>query len=291
MTGHTERNVNPSKLNRLQDELQPGLLATTAWLTERGYYRQLLNQYVSSGWLDSPAHGVYRRPGPPLKWEHVVASLDRLLDPPPHVGGLSALELRGYAHFLKPRGPTVIHLYSDTKLPRWVSKLPVGERFVEHRNTLFERTGGTAGIAGLLGRDRTGEAHSTDALQQGLTKEPWGPWDWDLVYATPERAILELLDEVPKRESVEHAALAMQGLANLSSRRVLALLAACRSVKVKRLFLALASRHRHHWVAPVVEAADRGQIDLGKGKRSLVPGGKLHPKYLITLPEESDVRG
>jgi hypothetical protein len=61
-------------------------------------------------------------------------------------------------------------------------------------------------------------------------------------------------------------------------------------VKVKRLFLAFAARHAHQWVARVVEAADRGDVNLGKGKRSLVPGGKLHPKYLITLPEPSPVR-
>lgn len=288
MDGQNTDKSNQSKLSRLQHELQPGLLATTSWLGKRGYYRQLLDQYVSSGWLESPARGVYRRPGLPLKWQHVVASLGTVLDRPPHVGGLSALELRGYAHFLKPRGPGEIHLYSDVKLPSWVTKLPVPERFVEHGNRLFS---GARGIAGPLGTDKSGATHSTDALSQTLTKELWGPWDWDLVYSTPERAILELLDDVPQRESVEHVALLMGGLADLSSRRVLALLAACRSVKVKRLFLALASRHRHQWVRRVVEAADRGEVDLGTGKRSLVPGGKLHPKYLITLPEESDVRG
>ena len=278
-----------SKLNQLQRDLPEGLLAPAAWLKKKGYSDQLLKKYRDAGWMESPVHGLYRRPsGTLLKWQHVVASLSKLLDIPPHVGGISALELRGYAHFLKPQGPGVIHLYSDTKLPGWVAKLPLKERFVEHRDRLFT---GAKGIAALVGSDKTGGTHSTDALRQDLTSEPSGPWDWDLVYSTPERAILELLDEVPQRESVEHAVLLIQGLADLSSRRVLALLAACRSVKVKRLFLALASRQRHQWVRRVVEAADRGEVDLGKGKRSLVPGGKLHPKYLITLPEDADVRG
>jgi hypothetical protein len=190
-----------------------------------------------------------------------------MLERAPHVGGLSALELRGYAHFLKPRGPGRIHLYCDTRLPGWVEKLKVPEKFVEHRDRLFPRR------------------------NEGLTAEPWGPWDWELVYSTPEQAILEFLNEVPARESVDHAERLLAGLTDLSSRRALKLLAVCRSVKVKRLFLALASRANHTWSKSVVDAADRGEVDWGKGKRLLVRGGQLHPKYLITLPEKSDVQG
>ncbi len=255
-----------SKLNDLQTSLAEGVLVSTSWLEARGYSRSLLAGYVKRGWLESPAHGVYRRPGPPLKWQHVVYSLGQMLSRPPHVGGLSALELRGYAHFLKPRGPGAIHLYCEKRLPGWVTKLQVREKFVEHRDYLFANDG-------------------------DLVAEPWGPWDWELLYSTPEQAILEFLDEVPKRQSVEHADALVAGLSDLSSRRVLKLLSVCRSVKVKRLFLALASRHGHTWAKAVIEAADRGEVDWGKGKRSLVRGGKLHPKYLITLPETSDVRG
>lgn len=261
-----------SKINELQRDLPEGLLATAAWLKKKGYSDQLLKKYREAGWLDSPAHGVYRKPGPPLKWQHVVYSLGQMLERHPHVGGLSALELRGYAHFLKPRGPETIHLYCEKRLPAWVDKLKLRERFTEHRDRLFATTG------------------TRDALHDGLSLEPWGPWDWDLVYSTPEQAILEFLDEVPARQSVEHADALLAGLTDLSSRRLLKLLAACRSVKVKRLFLALASRHGHTWAKSVINAADRGEVDIGKGKRSLVPGGKLHPKYLITLPEVPDVQ-
>lgn len=276
-----------SKLNSLQRDLPEGLLAPASWLKQKDYSHQLLKKYKEARWLESPVRGIYRRPGPALKWQHVVASLGKVLDHPPHVGGLTALELRGYAHFLKSAGPAEIHLYSDEKLPRWLAKLPLQERFIEHRNRLFA---GAKGLAGLVGSNIKQNTHSTDALSQSLVEEPWGPWDWDMVYSTPERAILELLDDVPQRESVEHASALMEGLADLSSRRLIGLLTLCRSVKVKRLFLALASRQRHQWVQRVVEAADQGEIDIGKGKRALVPGGKLDPKYLITLPEESDVR-
>jgi hypothetical protein len=76
----------------------------------------------------------------------------------------------------------------------------------------------------------------------------------------------------------------MQGLANLRPQRVMGLLKACASVKVKRLFLALAERHGHAWFKHL----DEKSLDLGSGKRMLVPGGKLHPKYLLTLPADLD---
>ncbi len=101
MTGQNSENTNQSKLSRLQSELPAGLLATPDWLKARGYYRQLLSHYVGSGWLESPARGVYRRPGSPLKWQQVVASLQNLLKLPVHVGGLTALEVQGYGHFVR----------------------------------------------------------------------------------------------------------------------------------------------------------------------------------------------
>ena len=46
---------------------------------------------------------------------------------------------------------------------------------------------------------------------------------------------LELLDELPRRETFHQADMLMEGLPNLSPRRLQKLLPDCRSVKVKRL--------------------------------------------------------
>ena len=72
----------------------------------------------------------------------------------------------------------------------------------------------------------------------------------------------------------------MEGRRNLSPRRFHTLLVACRSVKVKRLFLWFAERHRH----PCLKKLDRKDIDLGHGKRMLVRGGKLDKTFNITVP-------
>jgi hypothetical protein len=50
---------------------------------------------------------------------------------------------------------------------------------------------------------------------------------------------------------------------------------------VKRLFLFFADRHNHAWLKQL----DRSRIDLGRGKRLLAVGGRLDPKYQITVPE------
>ncbi len=111
---------------------------------------------------------------------------------------------------------------------------------------------------------------------------PWGQWNWPLTYSTPERALLELLDELPSRESFHQVDVIVEGLSNLSPRRLQNLLENCRSIKVKRLFFWFADRHQHAWL----KRLDILRVDLGKGKRMLVRGGKFDTDYQITVPED-----
>ncbi|MEH2560679.1 hypothetical protein V1289_000306 [Bradyrhizobium sp. AZCC 2289] len=74
----------------------------------------------------------------------------------------------------------------------------------------------------------------------------------------------------------------VEGLRNISPRRMQKLMVDCKSVKVKRLFFWFAERHNHTWLKQI----DRSVISLGSGKRMLVKGGKLDTKYMITVPED-----
>lgn len=266
------------KLNRLEHELPEGLLVDAGWLGERGYSRSLRSQYVGAGWLEQPARGVFCRPRGRLGWEQVVISMQVLLGLPVSIGGRSALELQGFAHYLS-HSVSVIHLYSDMKLPGWVEKLPMDVRFVVHNRTRFLPA---VDVGEGLSLESGEDGSSKMSLPGALRVERWGQWKWPLVMSTPERAILELLDELPSDESFHNADMIMEGLAGLSPRRLQPLLEHCRSVKVKRLFFFFADRHKHRWLARI----DRDKIDLGSGKRMLVKGGKLDPVYQITIPEE-----
>jgi hypothetical protein len=110
---------------------------------------------------------------------------------------------------------------------------------------------------------------------------PWGHWHWPLTVSTAERAAIEVIDELPSRESFEQVDALFSGLATLSPRRLQKLLEACQSVKSKRLFLFFAERHGHAWFKKL----DISRIGLGNGKRALVACGRLDPKYLITVPD------
>jgi len=265
------------KLNKLQGLLREGQVVPASWLVENGYSGALLKKYTAGGWLISPARGVYRRPGPQLQWQHVAASLQRLSAYSLHIGGRTALVHRGRAHYLPMRGSETIRLYGPDTLPAWVNSLGVPERFEVRSDAMF-------GALRVMRDAGTGALDDAKLDAAGLTSNKWGAWDYPLCYSSDERAILELLQDVPTRETVHEADVIMQGLVNLRPALLLKLLQACTSVKVKRLFLALAERHGHAWFKHL----DQTKITLGKGKRMLVPGGALHPRYLITLPGDLD---
>jgi hypothetical protein len=268
-----------NKLNWLERQLPEGLLVDAAWLEAHGYSRSLRSQYVAAGWLEQPTRGVYRRSRGSLSWEQVVISLQAVLHFPLSVGGRTALDLQGYAHYLS-HSPQVIQLYSEKKLPGWVPKLSVGPQFEIHNRTRFLPKIDQQTDKLSISASVTDESESI--LPGALRIIRWGQWDWPLVISTPERAILELIDELPNKETFHLVDVTMEGLANISPRRMQQLLEVATSIKVKRLFFFFADRHHHRWLNHM----ERDKIDLGKGKRMLVKGGKLDPRYQITVPED-----
>jgi len=274
-----------SKINSLQKLLPEGLLAPTSWLEARGYSRSLLAGYVKRGWLESPARGVYRRPGSSLDWKHVVAALQQQVtgerEPLLHVGGLTALQHRGKAHYVPLGKNQPVRLYGPGSLPAWVKAVQLNERFVMRPDAMFASLRVRRDAAGRL-VDEKGGALDDDALaERGLMEVPLGRDEWKLVYATEERAMLEMVNDIPRTETLDHADLVMQGLVGLRPARVTRLLGACASVKAKRLFLALAERHQHAWLSRLEWSA----FNWGSGKRRLFAGESLHPKYQISWPK------
>jgi hypothetical protein len=273
-----------TKLKWLERHVPEGLLATAAWLTEHGYSSSLRSQYLKAGWLEQPARGVYRRPRGKLRWEQVVISLQNLLGLPVIVGGRTALEIQGYSHFLS-REQKEIHLYGDEPLPGWMQKLPLEQSFVFHKSTRLLRNDPiTRGLTSLTWNAKTQQTGQTDPIHAAFNALPWGQWDWPLIVSTPERALFELLDELPDKESFHVVDKLVEGLASLSPTRLQKLLTDCRSVKVKRLFFFFADRHKPAWLKRIY----REKVDLGTGDRMLVRGGKFDPVHRITVPEDLD---
>ena len=188
------------------------------------------------------------------------------------------MDLQGHTHYLR-HSPPPVHLYGHSKLPDWLNRLNLKQPFICHNSQrlLPELPFPQEKIS----LDCLKNEDSSKTLDSGLRIIPWGQWHWPLVLSSPERAYLELLDELPDNETFDEADKIMEGLVNLSPRRLQVLLENTRSIKVKRLFLFFAHRHQHRWLNYLQE----DKIGLGAGKRKLVQNGRLDPAYQITVPE------
>ncbi|MCG8314209.1 MAG: type IV toxin-antitoxin system AbiEi family antitoxin [Pseudomonadales bacterium] len=247
----------PKEQQDLEHQLPDGQVVNRAWLQQHGFKGPLVDYYLRSGALKAVARGAYRRPGPPLKWEHIVYSLQEL-GLSVHVGGRSALELQGFAHYLPMQGVKQIHLYSADKLPSWLDKMDTPYQFVVHKDNLID-----------------------SPVEGALTTKPFGHWDWPVYYATPELALLQLASQVSAESDFEMLDKLFEAATTLRPQLLMSLLLACHNIKTKRVFLWFADRHDFAWF----NRLDLNRLDLGSGKRMLVKGGALDTTYLITVPK------
>ena len=178
---------------------------------------------------------------------------------PVHVGGRSALELQGFAHYLPAGGLQRIELYGKTKVPAWVGGFSTTFWFAIHTRHLFNSLPDAA-------------VHTV----------PFGAWDWAIPLSTPELAMLELLAGVREAADFSVADKFFEAAVNLRPDRLYVLLRACNQSKAKRLFLWFSDRHGHAWR----QVLETDGIDLGRGKRMLVKGGAFDTTYQITVPRE-----
>ena len=259
------------RLKPLLDKVPPGFMVDTPWLRGQGIDPKSIHDYVARGWLKRVIRGVYRRPLPEgaqgadeTSWEIPLLSLQWIMKYAVHLGGESALDMAGYAHYLSLGGRPRVQFHG--KVPSWLKRLPMQTEIVVRRRTLF-------------GDDPVGIDDA--GLEAGSSGASVDVWRWPIKASSPERAILEALDELPYRASFENLDKIFEGLVSLRPKQLMALLTACRSVKVRRLFPVFADRHQHGWR----KYLDTSKIDLGSGPRALVEGGKLHPTYRIYVPE------
>lgn len=274
------------KLKFLLNTVPPGFLVDGRFLRTHRFQSKSIGDYVTQGWLERIGWGVFRRPMPndivkklsnsfsdALSDDLVtvvpatvaVVSMQRIMGYDFHVGGFSALSLFGHEHDLPLGGNGKLHLYGDT--PSWITRVLLDAQPVSHTRALFAGNP-TLGIL--------------DADRHVLTKNPeLSVWHYSIKASSPERAILEAIDELPQHTSFDAVAKVFESLSMLRPKLIIQLLQACQSVKVKRLFFVFADHHRHAWR----DFLNMGDVSLGSGPRALVKGGKLHPLYQIAVAQ------
>ena len=252
--------VNTTKLNLLMNSAPKEAVILSSYLVDKGISHDLQKSYVRNGWLKRIGRGafVFSDTSPSLEgalystWAQAKQSL--------HLGGLSALRMHGYSHFIQLDSTSIVEQVfkrpSDTK-PTWFTQEILKRKF---------------------------DVHSSTFIDNNIGIELFPHRDYAIPVSLPERAILEYLYLCPKEGSLSVAYHMMDMLVALRPDLLQILLNKCNSIKVKRLFLYLAETQNHAWL----DVLDATTIDLGSGKRVITPGGKLNTKYQIIIEEFGD---
>lgn len=187
-----------------------------------GISGDLAVHYARSGWLERLARGVYRRPGEEILLHPSLVVLEKQIGGL-HVGGKTALEWYGVRQYVAHQAVLRLYGWAAARLPSWfVQHFPAEY----HRKRLFDEK-----PEHMLA---VGRFESRDSAP---------------LVSMPERALLELLDEVGVRQPLQEAREIAEGTYNLRAEVLTDLLKRCTSVKTVRLSLALGRELSLPWAA------------------------------------------
>jgi hypothetical protein len=238
---HLQKSEN---LIRALNEVPRGTPISTAQCERQwNVSRQSVHWYSKAGWLNSLGHGYYIRQGETPTLAGTVATLEAS-GFKVHIAGKSALDLKGFSHYLS-LGNGKIFLYGRgvRHLPQWLSKffsveMATKKLFKEH--------------------DETNHRLFVRPLDQEDDSSPY--------VSDPERAILEMLDNVPMTQTMEEAKEIMEGMHSLNPGKLEILLEHCVRIRVKRLFWLLCKELD----LPVIKEIHANKVDFGSSTPYIV---------------------
>lgn len=177
---------------------------------------------AKSGWLVHLGRGVYALPGDSLSREGCLAYLMRRHEGL-HVGAKTALAWRGVKHNIPFREVISLWGQASVRLPDWLVNL-------------YPCTHQTTGLF-------------DDKLSEGFGVQPLPAGHPGVRVSVPERALLELLSDVGKTESLSDARALVESARSLRTPILDTLLAHTTRIKVVRLASALAEELDLPWAA------------------------------------------
>lgn len=244
-----------TKINNLRQHSSNNGILLTSWLEKIGFSRSEISNYVESGWLERITTGVYKFAGDRPSLLGILGSYGCQANLKYHIGAESALELKGFSHYVSMGKPqAVVYAPIRPSLPKWIGNVDLDMQLVSVSTKIF------------------GEYGIEQMDYQGLS----------IMVSSPERAIMECISLAPKHYNLTDVFYIFEMLTSLRASMVQQLLESCTSVKVKRLFLYMAEKSRHRWFAKL----DISRINLGSGTRSFEKGGVKNAKYDIVIPKE-----
>jgi hypothetical protein len=244
-----------TKINDILPHWPKGTVKTVKELTSLGLYPSLLQEYTKTKWIELFIKGMYKQYNDEVTWQGLLYGLQKNKESAIHAGGKTALELKGYSHYLGMGGSKVF-IFSNRNLNfnLGLKKFP---NIALKRTEIF---------------DYIQETYFTDYDAGG----------YKIKISSPELAAMEMLYLIPAEQGFDEAYHIIEGLTSLRPNLLQSLLESCSSIKVKRLFLYMAEKAGHGWLNKL----NTEKINLGSGKRMIVKGGSLNKKYNITVPKE-----
>ena len=250
------------KLQKLIQSWPTGTVSTSKWLGALGISRQLVSAYKAGSWVKAFGQGAFMKPQDKIEWYGALYALQYQLRLDIHVGGKSALELQGLAHYL-PMGHQTIDLLTlqRTLIPRWFAR----HQWKEQNVRVIENSSLPVKI----------EIHE---ISMG---------NFNIRVSSRERAALELLCLTPRLYSFEETRIIMESLGTLRANVLTKLLSVCTSEKAKRLLLYFGEQMNHAWRSKINEK----KIKMGDYLLKITfQNGKYDSKYNLFIPKEYVIR-
>lgn len=205
--------ITRTKLNTLLTQVGPGTPLTSEDLAQLGISADLAVHYVKAGWLDRLARGVFRRCNDVLQLHPSLLLLQSQL-PGLHVGGKTALDWWGMRQYVAAQPVLYLYGWKAGTLPGWFTQRFPGEY---HRKRLFKE-------------------EPSKPLHVAMFRDSPPP---AAQVSSPERAFLELLNEVGKRQPLQEVMEIAESTYSFRAEVLDELLQHCTSVKTVRLCLQL----------------------------------------------------
>jgi len=243
-----------------------GTVACTRWFENIGIHRDLLASYKKSGWINSVGQGAYiRSDDANLDWTGAVYALQKQYEYDIHPGSRTTFELKGRSHYLRLGMDTVFLLCPDKHknfLPAWLHSF-------ENKSIKFSLTQVKIFEDGFTDLEDYQPPHSSFKIR----------------ISSVEQALLEMLSLANRNVDLDEAFKIFDFVRTLDTTKMNLLLRKCTSIKAKRLFMVMATRHQMSWLRDI----NLQDIEFGSGSRSFVVGGgrgHFDKSYSIIVPEE-----
>lgn len=228
------------------------MIFLSSWFEQNKISSKSVYDHKQYGWLDSIGRGAFIKRGIRPEITAAISAIQYQTPYTLHIGGLYALDTyHNLRHFLRNNLKPELFTSERKPLPLWF------------RNTFND----------------TYILTCTSFLPNTLGIEEYEDNGLKLKISSPERALFEML--YTQNISTTEAYQIFELMTVLRPNLLNSLLQQCTSIKVKRIFMYLASQTGYPWF----QKLDTNKINLGSGVRVIDKTGRFNKEYNIVIDQ------